>query len=285
MDEIGFIITHITSDGLLKFKPIGGLDKRMLVSKKVVVGEDKIPGVIGAKAIHLQKPKERKQILDYNNLYIDIGADGKEEAQKTVEIGDRAAFTTQYSEIGSNRAKGKAFDDRVGCAILINILKNNYDFPLYGVFTVQEEVGTRGIQPVAYRIDPDLALVVEGTTASDVPDSEEHEYSTTLGQGPALTMQDRSIIPHQGLLKHLLETAETEEIDYQWRKSTSAGTDAGPLQLTKEGIPTAAVSVPCRYIHSPVSLLDLDDYQQTKQLVAGLCQKLAQGGISHEELN
>ncbi|MGM0502023.1 MAG: M42 family metallopeptidase, partial [Bacillota bacterium] len=277
--------TNITDDGLLSFKPVGSIDKRILVSKKVVVGEDKVPGIIGAKAIHLQKPQERKKILDYKQLYIDIGAKNKKDAKQSVDIGDMVAFTTDYSQLGPNTAKAKAFDDRVGCAVLIQILKNNYDFPLYGVFTVQEEVGARGATVASYDINPDLALVVEGTTASDVPDSEEQSYSTSLGQGPALTMRDGAMIANKNLVQEIIKIAESEEIDYQFRKSTRAGTDGGAIHLTKEGIPTATISVPCRYIHSPASLINLTDFQNTIKLVDQFCQKVTTGGFNNEKLD
>ncbi|GAB6138597.1 M42 family metallopeptidase [Halanaerobaculum tunisiense] len=285
MDEIGLMISDITSDGLLKFKPIGGLDKRVLVSKQVTVGPDKIPGVIGAKAIHLQEPEERRKPLDYSNLYIDIGTASEEESKKLIELGTMATFNTQFDQLGSQTAKGKAFDDRVGCASLIKLLQAQTDISLYAVFTTQEEVGARGANIAAYNINPDLALVLEATTASDVPDSKEAQYSTSLGQGPALTIRDSRVIPDQTIVQTLLKTAQEQDINYQFRKSTSAGNDAGTIQLTKEGIPTAVVSVPCRYIHSPVSLINLADYQATTKLVTSFCRKVAKGGISDEKIN
>ena len=285
MDEIGLMVTDINKDGLLSFKPIGGIDKRILVSKKVAIGEDKITGVIGAKAIHLQKPQERKKVLDYKELYIDIGAKSKKEAKQAVSIGDMVSFVSGYEELGTNAAKAKAIDDRIGCAALIKTLKQDYDFPLYGVFTVQEEVGARGAQAVSYNINPDLALVVEGTTASDVPDSKEQSYSTTLGEGPALTMRDGGMIAHKDLVQEIINIAKKAEIDYQFRKSTRAGTDGRAIHLTKEGIPTAVVSVPCRYIHSPASLINLADYQNTTKLVQQFCQELATGGVNYEKFD
>ncbi len=285
MDEIGLMITQITSDGLLKFKPVGGIDKRILVSKQVVIGEEKIPGVIGAKAIHLQEPKERKKVLDYKKLYIDIGADDKDQAKQKIDLGMMASFPTRYQKLNNGLIKGKAFDDRLGCAELIKIIQEDYDFSLYGVFTVQEEIGTRGAKVATYSIDPDLALVLEGTTASDVPESKEAEYSTSLGEGPALTLRDASTIPDPRLVEELTTIAKEEEITYQWRQSTQAGTDAGAIHLTKEGIPTAVISVPCRYIHSPVSLADLKDYQATIHLVRSFCEKIDKGGIKLETIN
>ncbi|ADL12807.1 M42 family metallopeptidase [Acetohalobium arabaticum] len=285
MDEIGLMITNIEKNGLLSFKPVGAVDKRILVSKQVVIGDDKVPGVIGAKAIHLQKPAERRKPLRIKQLYIDIGAKDEQAAKKLVQIGDTATFSTKFSQLNDKTVKGKAFDDRVGCSLLIKLLKQNYNFPVYGIFSVQEEVGLRGAGPAVYDLEPDLALVLEGTTASDVPESKEHAYSTTVGEGPALTIMDATIIPNRSLLQEIITVAEKEEIDYQFRKSTAAGTDAGRVHLSKEGIPTAVISVPVRYIHSPASMLNLDDYQTTHDLVDKFSVKLAQGGISLERDN
>ncbi|KXS40158.1 MAG: endoglucanase [Candidatus Frackibacter sp. T328-2] len=285
MDEIGLMVTKIEKNGLLSFKPIGGIDKRVLVSKKVVVGKDKIPGVIGAKAIHLQRPSERKRPLKIKQLYIDIGAKDDKAAKRVVNIGDTATFATKFSQLGPKTVKGKAFDDRVGCSILMELLRNDYDFPLYGVFSVQEEVGLRGAGVAAYDINPDLTIVIEGTTASDVPGSKEHVYSTTVGEGPALTMMDMTIIPHRGLMQSIIDTVEDTNIGYQFRRSTAAGTDAGRIHLLKEGIPTAVISVPVRYIHSPASLLNLDDYEATKNLLNEFCKRLSSGGFNFEEDN
>ena len=274
MDEIGLMITAIEKNGLLKFRPVGGIDKRVLVSKPVFVGEKKVKGVIGAKAIHLQKPAERKKPIPYSNLYIDIGADSKDEAKKSVSKGDFVTFNTKFSQLGINHAKGKAFDDRVGCAALIDLLKYDYDFPVYAVFAVQEEVGLRGAARAAYDIDPDLALVVEGTSASDVPETDEHGYSTTVDKGPALTVMDSSVIASKKILQGLTNTAEENDIPYQYRRANVGGTDAGKINLTREGIPAAVVSLPCRYIHSPVSLISLTDYDYLKELLKSYLHQL-----------
>ncbi|WP_018248493.1 M42 family metallopeptidase [Orenia marismortui] len=279
MDEIGLMITDITDDGLLSFKPVGGIDKRVLVSKRVLVGDDKIPGVIGAKAIHLQKPNERKKPLDYKALYIDIGAKSKEESEKLIDLGTMASFDSKFERLGSKTVKGKAFDDRVGCAALVEIMKKDYNFPLYGVFTVQEEVGARGATVAAYDIEPDLALVLESTTAADVPDAKEEGYSTRLGEGPALTLRDGSTIVFKAILDRLISVCEEKNIKYQFRKFTKAGTDAGKIHLSKNGIATAIISVPARYIHSPASIINLSDYESTVKLVDEFCKEIEKGGF------
>ncbi|OCL26436.1 peptidase M42 [Orenia metallireducens] len=285
MDEIGLMITDVTEDGLLSFKPVGGIDKRILVSKRVLVGEDKIPGVIGAKAIHLQKPDERKKPLDYKQLYIDIGTKDKKESENLVELGTMASFDSKYEQLGKDTVKGKAFDDRVGCAALVELMKKDYEFPIYGVFTVQEEVGARGATVAAYDIEPDLALVLEGTTAADIPDIKEAGYVTKLGDGPALTFRDGAMITYKPLLNRLIKVAEDNQIKYQLRKFTKAGTDGGKIHLTQEGIPTAVISVPCRYIHSPAAIINLKDYQAMVDLADKFCQDIEKGGFSNERVD
>ncbi|MDK2810922.1 MAG: hypothetical protein PWR27_1631 [Petroclostridium sp.] len=267
MDEVGLIVTGITDTGFIKFKPVGGIDARILVSKKVVIGDNRIPGVIGLKAIHLQEPGERKQAVKVKNLYIDIGAKNKEDAEKKVNLGDYIGFDSSCVEFGNNLVKAKALDDRVGCAILIEMLKERYPFDLYACFTVQEEVGLRGAGVAAYTVSPDLALVVEGTTCSDVPGAEEHEHATTLGHGPAVSIMDRASYSNKGLSQLLYNLGKDNNIKVQYKRTTFGGNDAGKIHLTREGIPTAAISVPCRYIHSPVSVMNLDDYEGCKKIV------------------
>lgn len=279
MDEIGLMITDIHNNGLLKFRPVGGIDKRVLVSKTVLVGDKKIPGVIGAKAIHLQEKSERKSPIPWNKLYIDIGTSSKKEAEKIVELGDYVSFDTKFNQLGINHAKGKAFDDRVGCAVVADMLKYEYDFPLYAVFSVQEEVGLRGAARAVYDIEPDLALIVEGTSASDGPESKEYGYSTTVDKGPALTVMDRSVITNKNILHGLIDTAKKNKIPYQIRRSNTGGTDAGTISLSKAGIPAAVISLPCRYIHSPISLISLSDYDYMKKLI-----KLYLDNLNKEEL-
>ena len=193
MDEVALMIIDITSDGFLKFRPVGGIDARILVSKPVKINEFLV-GVIGAKAIHLQKRLERQKALSFDQLYIDIGAKSKEDAASKVKLGDYAYFMTKCEPFGEGLYKGKAFDDRVGCAILVELLKQDYDFPLVAAFTVQEEVGLRGAKVAAYHVAPDFAIVIEGTVAADVSDREEEGWVTELGKGPACSLIDRKSV-------------------------------------------------------------------------------------------
>ena len=279
MDEVGFIITSIEDNGSLGFKTLGGIDPRVMVAKSVAVGAEGIPGVIGAKPIHLQQPDERRKPIPLSQMFIDIGAKDRAEAEGLVKLGDFAVFTTKFEEFGEDSWKGKAFDDRVGCSVLIEALRQDYDLDLYAVFTVQEEVGLRGAGVAAYQVNPDVALVVEGTTASDVPGIPAHRHATTVGEGPALTMIDRTAIASKPVQTRLWEVAKAKGIKCQHRRSTSGGTDAGAIHLAREGIPTATAALPCRYIHSPVSVVNKRDYQGLEKLVVEFLRSIETDGI------
>jgi putative aminopeptidase FrvX len=263
MDEVGFIISGIGDNGMLKFRPVGGIDQRVLVSKRVLIGPDRIPGVIGVKAIHLQEPQERNTVIKQRQMYIDIGASSKEEASRLVKLGDYAIFDSSFLIFGQDKVKAKALDDRVGCSIILDLLKDRYDFDLYACFTVQEEVGLRGAGVAAYHIEPDMGLVIEGTTAADIPDVPDHLKTTKLGKGPAISFMDYSSVANKDLFKQMVRTAEENKIPYQLKENVSGGNDAGRIQQSRAGVPTIAISVPCRYIHSPSCVMDLNDYKNT----------------------
>jgi len=267
MDEVGLIVTGIGDNGMIRFHTIGGMDDRVLVSKRVSVGPERIPGVIGAKAIHLQERDERTKALKQRQLYIDIGVKNKEAAEKFVHLGDYVSFCSDYVEFGEDRIKAKALDDRAGCAILMEMLKGRYDFTLVAAFTVQEEVGLRGAGVAAYHVEPDLALVVETTTCSDVAGVDEHFWSTRLGMGPALSIMDRTSIADKRIVSLLADVAEQNDIPYQYKQSGYGGNDAGRIHISRGGVPTASVSVPCRYIHSPVSVMSKKDFEDCGKLV------------------
>jgi endoglucanase len=278
MDEVALMIVGIESNGFLKVRPIGGVDPRVLVAKSVVVGSKKIAGVIGSKPIHLQRPPERERAFTMEELLIDIGAKNKEEAERLVSLGECAYFSTKYQEFGEGKVKAKALDDRVGCALAIRLLQDTYPFPLVAAFTVQEEVGLRGAGVATYQVKPDIALVLEGTTASDVPGTDDHKHATSLGQGPAITVMDRTSIPHPPLVQELFSLAEDEGIKVQVRRNTAGGTDAGQIQMSEAGVKVATIAVPCRYIHSPVSVLSKTDYEGAYQLIKGYLKRLQERG-------
>lgn len=267
MDEVGLMVKSIDETGFIKFAVVGGMDERILVSKQVLIGKDKIPGVIGAKAIHLQEPEERTIPLKTKQLYIDIGASSKEAAEKVVKKGDYVAFNSDYVEFGKNLIKAKALDDRAGCAVLADLLKEEYDVDLYAVFTVQEELGLRGATVAAYNADPNFAIVFEGTLCSDVTEVPEAYHITKLGKGPAISLMDSRTIFSKELNKRIYETAVENNIDIQYRQPSRGGNDAGAIHITKEGVPCAALSMPCRYIHSPSSIMSLDDFEGCKKTI------------------
>jgi endoglucanase len=278
MDEVGLLVTHIEDDGLLRFDTVGGIDHRVLPSVWVQVGDEAVPGVIGAKAIHLKKPEERGKPVARDDLFIDIGARSKAEAEKLVQPGDYATFWTDYEELGDRRAKGKAFDDRVGCHVLMELLKDEVQTPLTAVFTVQEEIGLRGAQVAAYTVQPDVALVLEGTTCADIPLSIPHGESTKLGHGPAITVADRSTVVHPRMVELLIEAGERAGVPYQLKRTTFGGTDAGTIHRAGAGVRTGIVSVPCRYIHTPAAMLSLDDVENTVRLVRAFLDSIPAGG-------
>lgn len=266
MDEVGFIVAGHTDKGFIKFKPVGGIDDRILPGKRVLVGEKKLPGAIGSKPVHQQDKEEREKITKVKNLYIDIGAESKEEAEKLAPLGSYIAFDSEYVEFGHGLIKAKALDDRVGCAVLIEALKHSYEFDLYVCFTVQEEVGLRGAQVAAFQVMPDIALVIEGTTCADVPDVDSFEYSTILGNGAALTIMDRTCYCDKELVQFLYDVAVKSNIKVQYKQTTTGGNDAGQIQRTGTGVKIASISVPCRYIHSPVSVMSRSDFECVERL-------------------
>lgn len=277
MDEVGFIISGITDKGYLKFKTVGGIDTRVIISKKVLVGDKKVHGIIGMKAIHLQGASERENVPDVSDLTIDIGANSKEEAKKRVSIGDYATFDTLYSDFGTDKVKAKALDDRVGCAALVEALKGDCEYDLYACFTTQEEVGLRGATACAYRINPDIALVMEGTTCSDVYKCDEKDYVTKCGGGAVLSFMDGSTIFDAKLREKLYNLAEENNILVQYKKAATGGTDAGIIHKTCCGVKTAVIAVPCRYIHSPVSVASKADIDAVKKFACMFIENI--GGI------
>jgi len=272
MDEVGMIVRGITDAGTLLYDA-GGIDPRVVVSKRVVVGKDDVPGVIGAKAIHLQSSEERSRALKHTDLYIDIGAKDKADAERLVKKGDYVSFTTKFDRFGDGLVKGKALDDRIGCAIIMELFQEKYDCDLWAVFTVQEELGLRGATVTANRVKPDVALILEGTTANDVAETPTHRSVTTVGAGAAITFMDgRTIVPEK-MMVTLRETAKREGIAWQMRKGTAGGTDAGIIHRSLSGVICGGISVPCRYIHSPVSIASIGDIEAAYRLARTFLQQ------------
>ena len=262
MDEVGLIVNHIDSDGFIKFSAVGGIDQRVLNSKVVLVGEKKIPGVIGSKAVHLMSADERGKSISIDKLYIDIGSDSKSETEKLVSIGDYITFKSDYVEFGDNMIKAKALDDRAGCSMILELLNMKLDADFYGVFTVMEEVGLRGAETAAYQLEPDLGIVLEGTVCADMPEVEDYDKSTIVGKGAALSLMYGTTVYDIDVVRSVAKIAEDNNILYQYTRSSSGGNDAGVIHKAKKGAKVVAISVPCRYIHSAVNVaskIDLDN--------------------------
>lgn len=267
MDEVGFIITAYNEDGTLKFSPLGGINSKIIPSKVVSVGENKITGIIGIKPIHLQSVEERRESISYSECSIDIGSNSKEETKRLIDLGDFVVFTTSFSDFGKGLMKGKAFDDRVGCDVLISILMENYNCDLYGVFNVQEEVGERGAYASAYGIKPDIGIALEGTICADMPSVPKHLSATEIGKGPAVSIMDNTSIFNGTISQEIIRVAEENKIEYQLRRAVAGGNDAGAIHMSCVGATVATVSVPCRYIHSSISVASKSDLENTKKLM------------------
>lgn len=261
MDEVGFIVMGYTEDGLLRIRPIGGIDSRVVVSKWVEVGEDKVPGVIGAMAIHLQTAADRRKVLDFDNLYIDIGAKDAKEAEGLCPLGSYAAFDTPYTEFGEGMVCAKALDDRVGCYSLLRLLEERYPGDLIACFVTQEEVGLRGSKTAAFGAPAEIAVVLEGTASNDVGDVPERARVTQVGKGIAVSFMDGASIADRELFSQMLALAEGAEIPAQVKQGVTGGNDAGSFQRSREGMRTVVLSVPCRYIHSGASVAALSDIE------------------------
>ena len=266
MDEVGFMITDKGDDGLYRFDKVGGIPVNTVAGKPVLIGKDKIPGVIGTKAIHLVKDEDLEQPLTLDQLRIDTGP----ESNGKVKPGDYAVFATQFQKLESSMM-GKAFDDRLGVVLLITLLKNPpANIEIMAAFTVKEELGLRGAGVAAYSLQPDAALVLDATPAYDFPvwdKSENYTYNSRLDCGPAIYIADRATMSDPRLVNHFVMTAEKNKIIHQIRQPGEGGTDAGAIHLQRGGIPSISISVPTRYIHSPVSLARVSDWENTSHLI------------------
>jgi putative aminopeptidase FrvX len=271
MDEIGLIIKNINKDGFLQFSKLGGIDDRILIAQRVIVHTEKgkRPGIIGSKPPHIMKEEERKKIIEVDKLFIDVGASSKEDAQKIgLEVGEVISFDTRFARITDDLVAGKAFDDRVGCCMLVEVMKEleETDCTVYAVGTVQEEVGLRGATVSAFHICPDLALAFDVTVAGDIPGVKEIEAPSKIKKGPVIGVMDAGLITHPKVLKLLVNASKKAKVDYQLETGLAGSTDAARIALTREGVPCGVLSIPTRYIHSPSSILSLSDVRKAVKL-------------------
>lgn len=282
MDEVGFMITDVNSDGTLKFSCLGGIVPSALTARRVTVGDEnnKLQGVIGTKAIHQLDGDEREAMPKVSELYIDIGANDKEEAEGYVKRGAFGTFDSEYIHFGRDGQfiKGKALDDRFGCAVMIELCRRlasrdeKLPHDVYFAFTVREEVGHSGAVVTAYEIDPHMAFVLEATAVADNTGAPREKQVAVLGEGPAISFMDRSTIYVREVYDFVLETAKKYGIKAQPKRYVSGGNDAGHIHKIRSGIRTAAISAPARYIHTASDVINADDYTSTLELAEKLAE-------------
>lgn len=280
MDEIGLMVKNISKEGFIQFAKMGGIDDRILLAKKVIVHTNKkdLVGIIGSKPPHIQKKDERNKVVTYDKLFIDIGAENLRETKKMgVRIGDPISFCVKFEKIGKKIVTGKAFDDRAGCAVMIETLKelDSTNCNIFAVGTIQEEVGLRGAGTAAFGINPDFGVALDVTVAGDVPGVKDFESNIKMGKGPALTVTDAGLISHPKVLSLLVDTAKKNNIPYQLETGLPGTTDAARISLTRQGVPSGTISIPTRYIHSPVGMMDLTDLKNTIKLTIAAIQEIS----------
>ena len=266
MDEVGLMIHTITDEGYLKFYTVGGIDRRVLLGKRVLVGAKEILGVIGLKAFHLVGKKEAGAVPKLLDFYIDIGAENAAQAQALVSLGDAAVFSGDVLEFGDGMLKAKALDDRIGCAVMLKLLEKDLPMDCTFVFTVQEEVGTRGAFGAAFSVKPEIALVLEGTTAADLPSMDAHKRVCVPGKGPVVPFMDGAAIYDRRLFELLRDLAQKNEIPWQTKHFVAGGTDAGTIQRSRAGVRVAGISAAVRYLHTPSSVVSIQDCKDMLQL-------------------
>lgn len=278
MDEVGFMVTTITDEGYVKFTTAGGWWSQVMLAQQMTIttSEGKeIRGVIGAKAPHILTPEERKQPVDMKNMYLDLGVDNKEEAEKLgIKPGDMITPYIEYQELANDKyLLGKAWDNRIGCAAVLEVLNNvkEHKNEYYGVGTVMEEVGLRGAKTATSKILPDIGIALDTTIAFDFPGGDKN---TQLGKGVGIMFKDGSMVGHKGLRDYVINLCEEEGIPYQLTYLNAGGTDGGAMHMTAAGVPSIALCIPVRYLHSHTSIMHKDDYEAMVKLTTLLVEKL-----------
>lgn len=265
MDEVGFMITDADEDGFLSFGAVGGINPAVALGRGVML-ESGASGIIGTKAIHQQSSDERKKIPDFGKLYIDVGASTREDAERLAPRGSYAYFDADFFEFGDGFIKGKAIDDRAGCLIMMDMINGEPEYDAWYAFTVQEEVGTRGARAAAFTVAPDIAVVLETTTACDVAGVSGSRRVCELGKGAVVSFMDRSTVYDRGLYSLAFETAKANGIPVQTKTLVAGGNDSGAIHVSAGGVRTCAISVPCRYLHSPSCVIKMSDFEAVKAL-------------------
>ena len=276
MDEIGLMVKFIDDNGFIKFIKIGGINDQMLINQAVIIHSDKgeVPGVIGSKPPHVTKPEERNIVIKYSEMFIDIGANNKEEALEMVSIGDMITFRSFFEEYPNNKVMGKALDNRIGCYVMMEVMKRvDSRATIYGVGTVQEEVGLKGAKVSSYSLNPDYAFALDTTLCGDHPGITLEEAPCKMGEGPAVILADRSgdgVITPKVMKDMIVSAADKSDIKIQLEVSDGGTTDGTAIHLNRDGIITGVISVPTRYLHTPVSVASAEDIENTIELMLSI---------------
>lgn len=266
MDEVGFLVRDITEDGMLKLAAAGGIDPRVLIGRRMRVGDKKIPGIISLKAIHLTTPEERKEAPGLGSLYIDIGCTSREQAEELVMRGDPVIFDSKFLEFGVDCVKAKAIDDRIGCAVMLELLKQDLPYDTYFAFVVAEEIGSRGATVAAQRVAPGCVVAIEGTTAADMPDVAPHKQSTVQRQGAVVSLMDKGTVYDRPFREKVLAEADAQGVKWQYRKSANGGTDARVGTTCGSAAIAFGLAAPVRYIHCACNVAYLPDLEEVRKL-------------------
>jgi endoglucanase len=278
MDEVGFLVRYITDEGFLKVAAVGGLEASAAMGSRLNIGSAALPGVFGAKPVHLLSSDEKSKLPSMDSLYIDIGADSREDAEKRVRLGDSVTFERRYSVTPEGCVFSPALDDRASCAALLDLLLSGELLSRGGdwaaAFTVQEELGTRGAQTAAYALKPESAIVLEATTAADLPTAVEGKKVCEIGKGAVISFMDNGTVYDREMFESALKLAEKKSIPAQVKSMVAGGNDAAAIHKSRTGVRTLALSVPCRYLHSPCGVVAQSDLQAVRNLAAALADEL-----------
>lgn len=274
MDEVGFVVTHITEDGFLKCAAVGGVDPRVVFGKQVSVNG--IPGVVAGKAVHQLKNDEKDNMAGLDDMFIDIGASDRQQAEQQVSLFDPVCFVSDFVSFGDGMIKCKAIDDRAGCAILLDIMARDLPYDVTFSFVTQEEVGLRGAKAAAFAVEPDIAFVVEATTAADIGGVPEDKQVCHVGQGTVVSFMDSRTIYDKDLYDRAFAISRAKGIPCQTKAAVAGGNDAGAIHLSRGGVRTLALSLPCRYLHSPVCVIGEKDMTATRDLLLALVEEAEQ---------
>ncbi|MDR0197290.1 MAG: M42 family peptidase [Oscillospiraceae bacterium] len=274
MDEVGFIVTDITEEGFLRFSPVGGISPSAVFGRSVIF-KNGARGVIGGVPVHLLNEDEKGKQPDVEDLLIDIGASDKTEAEKHVRRGDCCCFCGEFSRLGGGRISAKAIDDRLGCAIMLDMLRTDLEYDCSFAFTVQEEIGCRGAAAAAFNLEPDICVILEATTACDIPGVSESDRVCGLGMGTAVSYMDKSAVYDKELYNMAFEVARKNNLKCQTKTKITGGNDGGAIHKALGGIRTIALSCPCRYLHTPSCVIDGGDLTEMRILAGKLLNKFA----------